>query len=82
MWRKQARALSLYMTDPTAMIADIHRAVVPSMSDPVSASMIGRWQLPLTVSNLYFPFKFPSGATILLMMSVYEVSHSMWKVGK
>ena len=42
MWRKQRWAISLYLTDPTAMTTDIQRAVT-SMYYPVSASAIGRW---------------------------------------
>ncbi|KAI4904656.1 hypothetical protein NFI96_008371 [Prochilodus magdalenae] len=34
----QGRALSLYLTDPTATIADIQEAVVSSMGRPVSAA--------------------------------------------
>ncbi|KAI4894395.1 hypothetical protein NFI96_001640 [Prochilodus magdalenae] len=34
----RGRALSLYLTDPTAPITDIQRAVVSSMSHPVSAA--------------------------------------------
>ncbi|KAI4878496.1 hypothetical protein NFI96_008357 [Prochilodus magdalenae] len=41
-WTTQAqglgRALSLYLTDPTATITDLQRAVVSSMSPPVSAA--------------------------------------------
>ncbi|KAI4884302.1 hypothetical protein NFI96_025722, partial [Prochilodus magdalenae] len=35
---EQGRALSLYLTDPTATITDLQRAVVSSMSHPVSAA--------------------------------------------
>ncbi|KAI4887752.1 hypothetical protein NFI96_023694 [Prochilodus magdalenae] len=38
MRRKQGQALSLYLTDPTATITDIQRAVVSSMSHPVSTA--------------------------------------------
>ena len=40
MWRKQGRALSMFPTDPTAMIANIKQAVMSTISHPVSAALL------------------------------------------